>query len=436
MTDSSIQKLRLTVLVALLGLLPLPAMASTVDIYRYSTQGDRVTLRVRVLDDERVPIQGLNREDFQIETTDAQDRPVTLNPSQTTLVPPERQSNLDPAYLVILLDMSGSMAQKDLGGEKKLKGATDGIRDFITEIRREKLPVQISLVPYGEKGNAPCQYTYQVNQSIIKQNLLKAMDRKLDEQLNVLAKLLDNVCAATNIYQPVAEAVSYLGTPNRFGQIQSDPNAPKPRLAVIFLSDGFDVYRSNETERFKNLLDVLQQNRQVTVHSMGYGERLRELRDRARCPLSDAQLTVDNVRLRCRLPGADITEFIVDEQRLRAIAQATGGIHKFPGNPREVVETLRTFLTTLREYEIIYQQPGADRASPHKTVVRVNSSSRQLNKLASEPKNIRMGNFIYSSLPFPKRLAILGFTTLLGLAGVLSFMSWSKRLKEQAERNL
>lgn len=419
----------------LLGFLPLPAIANSVEIYRTSTQGDRVTLRVKVLDNNRVPILGLKEDDFQIETTDNRDRPVTLQSSQINVLSPE-ESEPEPADIIILLDMSGSMKQEDSGGVKKLDGAVSAIREFISLVKADNLPVQISIAPFGERGDGGCKYSYQVNDKTIKDNFLPATDSGLEQQLNTLASV--PVCAATNIYQPLEKSVSYLGK----YQITSDSNSqeqPPPKLAVILLSDGFHVYRSNEVQEFQSLINVLKQNSQVTVHTLGYGESLSQLRKRARCTpsLLNEQLTVDNISSYCRLLGNNINEFIVDERRLTEIAQATNGIHEFSGDAEAVAESLKKFFKTLREYEIIYQQPGADRARIHQTKVLVNSPKLGLSNLTSELKNIRMGNFLYRSLPLPNRMGILAFSVALGVIGlIIPFMRWSKALKEQAERNL
>lgn len=66
MIDFSIQKLKLIALATLLASLPLPAMAASLEITRWRAEGDRVTLRVEVLDDRRIPIQGLKAEDFKV----------------------------------------------------------------------------------------------------------------------------------------------------------------------------------------------------------------------------------------------------------------------------------------------------------------------------------------------------------------------------------
>ena len=429
MTDSSTHRLKRIAIVFLMTLWSQPVLASSVEIVRWSTQCDSVRLRVKAIDESNVPIQGLKANEFQLKTTNARGEQITLKPSQIKFLS-SQQSQPDPAYIVMLVDMSGSMRQSDLAGKKKQEEAVNAIREVIRDIRAENMPVQISIVPFGE-GGKNCE-GFKVDTGVISGKLVKASDSQLDQQLDALAAV--NVCAYTKIYEPLGEAVRYLGSTN-FDQSSNQliGQQPPPRLAVILLSDGYDISRSDETKRFKNLINVLQQYPQVTVHTMGYGETLRQLRDRSNCYLSDSQLTVNNVSGSCQLPGKDINEFIVDEKRLNEIAQATGGIYRLPGNAKEVVETLRTFLTTLRQYEIIYRQPGSDRASLHQTTVGVMAPSRQLN-LTTEAEPIRMSNFNYCPLPLSNRLKILVVTLiLLGLPGLLLFISWSKKLKSQAE---
>ena len=416
---------------------PLTALGNTVEITLRSIKENQVTLRVKVVNQERVPIQGLKTEDFQIETTDKQGQPITLNPSQIKLIS-SKQTKPDPAYLIVLLDMSGSMKNKDSAQEVKLKGAIDGLKDFLAQIEKENLRVQISLVPFAEKGGK-CTINYQVTPSIIQKNFDSAPYSKTKNKLEELARV--DVCGATNIYQPLSEAIRYLGIEDNLQSIPTNetdeqPSVP-PRLGVILFSDGFDVYRSNEPQRFQNLQELMNQSPEVSVHTMGYGERLYQLRDRTKCPLSDSQLTVDNVRQVCKLYNNYqeniIKEFIVDEPRLKEIADQTGGISLFPGNPKEVIDSLRQFLTTLREYEIQFQQPGADRASQHKTMVKLDSSSRGLQGLASNEVKYRMNNFVDDFLPLQQRLGIGVATILLGFGGFLLFSKWSKDLDQQSQ---
>ncbi|HBE20767.1 MAG TPA: VWA domain-containing protein [Cyanobacteria bacterium UBA11149] len=413
----------------LLNLAPTPAIATTVKIDRWSTTSDRVTLKVKVLNNNRIPILGLEEQAFRVKTKDKFGNPHTLQSPEIRVLSPE-ESHPQQTYVAILLDMSGSMKQKDTARVKKLDGAVNAIRGFINLVKAENLPVDISIIPFGEG----CNHSYQVTTKTIEDNFKSASNSELEKQLDELAKV--PVCAATNIYQPLTETVKYLR--NRFPPSPSEIDAqdkPLPKLSVILLSDGFHVYRNNEPQQFENVINLLKQNSQITVHTLGYGESLAHLRNRAICfkYIPDDRLTVDDVANGCRLPGSDIQEFIVDEDRLKKIAQTTGGIHEFPEDAEAVAKSLKTFFTTLREYEIIYQQPGSDRATIHPTKIEINSPDRGINTLQSETENIRMSNFIYRALTFTQRLPLLILTVFIGLVGVLPFIQWSKKLKQQSD---
>jgi hypothetical protein len=414
------------------GLFPLAVWGNNVEITRVNTFNGQTNLRVQVVNDEKIPIQGLKSQDFQVETTDKQGKSISLSPSKIQLISPEETSS-DPTYLIVLLDMSGSMKQKDLAGTVKLKGATESLKNFLLQIQQDNLPVKIALVPFGEG----CSHSYPVNNTVIENKFESTPYKNTNNDLDKLAKI--EVCSATNIYEPLGEAIKYLGAPNRFqasGNEISDPNFVPPRLGIILFSDGFDVYRSNESQRFQNLLALMKQYPEITIHTMGYGERLYQLRDRAKCAVSNDRLTVDVVREICKLPQGDIKEFIVDEPRLKEIADKTGGIHRFPGNPTDVINSLKTFLTTLREYEIRFQQPGADRASKHTAMIKIISNSKNLPPITSNKKGYRMDNFIYKSPPTWQRFGIFLGTLALGVGGWFGFRKWSKDLTEKSQRFL
>ncbi len=435
MTDSLIPKLKHIVLMMLLCCFPLPVLAQgSVKIVRYSTEGDTVTLRVQVLNEEQVPIQGLTNQNFAIQTTDNHGKKVILNPNKLKLLSAQ-QSKADPANLIILMDLSGSMKNNDLSGSQKIESAVNGIKNFITQIKDEKISVKLSIVPFGYNCSLS-GIDLSANQTVIKNSIQDINNPGLINQLDQILGKSKELCAATNIYQPLTEAVSYLGTQFPANLFADKKQSELPKLAVILFSDGYDVFnqRRDESQRFQVLIETLKNNPKVTVHTMGYGEKLNKLVNRINCPLTNSQLTVDNVSKYCQLPkGGNVNQYIVDEPRLTEIANITGGIHQFPGNPQEVVNTLRIFLTTLREYEIAYQQPGAERAGQYPTIVNANAPDRQLSA-TSQNEEIRLDNFIFKAPSLLWRLVLLVFLILITLGGVKLFMKWSQKLKKESEQ--
>lgn len=404
-----------------------------------------VTLRVNVLGENNVPIEGLKLQDFQIRTakvnnSDSVSADAFSPISRFRLIDPGQVSKPDPAVIIILLDMSGSMAEKDASGVRKLDGAIGAIRGFIQLVRNQKIPARVALVPFGEADKPVCSYN--VTQEIIQGRLLEATDPKLDEQVNQLAGA--SPCAATNLYSPVAESVQFLGNSQNYSQPADTSTLDEPvppRLAVILLSDGYHTHREriNERQEFQDLTRAFEQNPQVRVNTLGYGESLAQLRDRAtNCNIRDDQLlepnAVDQIQ-NCRLPdGNDITRFIVDKPRLSQMADLTSGISQFPNNAEEAVKSLETFFKALREYQIQYIQADAEPADKYSAIVSVNSPSRQL-QLSSDPVTVVIPNFAYRRLPLiPDRLIILLGTLGLLIGTIWGFRRWSNQLKQDAER--
>jgi hypothetical protein len=334
---------------------------------------------------------------------------------------------------VILLDMSGSMSERDASGVKKLDGAISAIRGFIALVRKENIPAKIAVVPFGEGKFKKC--TYDVTQATIKERYLEAFSQQIDEQITQLART--NPCAATNLFGPLKEAVSFLGEDNISQDLQE--NAIQPRLSVILFSDGF---HNTKNDKFESLAPVFQKYPLVKVNTLGYGESLEHLRNRTTdCQrvITDEQLKEINITYRlskCHIPGEKIEGFIVDQPGLKEIARLTSGISEFPDDAKSAVNSLETFFKSLREYEFQFRQPGADEGEKYQVMVEVDSPNRQI-KSQSALRDFTIPTFGYQQLPFfPDRLAILG-GTLVALAGsVLLFRNWSRKLKEESDRFL
>ncbi|MDZ8105245.1 MAG: vWA domain-containing protein [Nostoc sp. DedQUE12a] len=433
-------KLKLSILTLLFGLLPLPALANYKVQVSPRPSGEIITLKVEVLDENNVPIEDLKKSDFKIEAAKLNQTLSVIN--RMRLIPPGEQLKPEPAYVVILLDMSGSMQEQDANKVKKIDGAISAIREYIKLVRDNNLPVSIALVPFGEGGRSKCNY--EVNQQIIAKSFFLANNQELEQKVTDLSQ--SPTCSATNLYEPLKAAVQYLGNPDQFKQSENNneldentdtPQIP-PKVAVILLSDGYhNKNRETEETQFAEVEKVLKENPAVRVYALGYGESLQHLRDRAyNCDITNYQLTQNNavdLISKCRLSGKNIANFIVDQPRLKQIADLGGGISQFPDNATDAVNSLETFFKALRYYELQYKQVDAEPAEEYQVKVSVNSASRKIDA-SSEPVTFRIPNFSIQLPLIPDRLIILTLT-LAALGGTLWwFKGWSEQLKKDAER--
>ena len=297
----------------------------------------------------------------------------------------------------------------------KLEGAVEAIRKFTQLSAKRGGNTQIAIVPFGESGGN-CDRGYPVNNKTL-DKFFAAGDFKLQNYLDYLADLTP--CAATNLYDPLEEAVRFLDNQQdtRF-HLPEESTAPDPRLSVVLLSDGYHN-KPNEERDFERLIRLLQSKSEIVVHTLGYGLTPEELAKKYK--------VVSRRATRADLEAGKIpAEEFVDKEKLAQIAQATGGIAEFSGNARDIAESLQVFLNSLLgEYEISYTHPNAERGSKHEVSVAANSVS-------SEPKPYIITVF-GRSLSRPIRISMIVFTLLLlGLGGILPFNMWAKKLKYEA----
>lgn len=388
-----------------------------------TVEEDRVTVRIKVKDANDKPVMGLQETNFNLIVDN---KPLEFrgkdwkSPDET--IPP-------PAWIVVLLDYSGSMQQKDSQGTTKLEGAMKAIREFTTELgnRCPKNSTafcpkpQVSIVPFGDPGTACVGNP--VNQEVLNK-FFPAGDYKLNNYLDYLSN--QKPCASTNIYEPLSKSIQFLaneGDPRFY--VPQDSDRPQPRLSVVLLSDGYHN-KSNEERDFNNLLALLKRNEKITVHTLGYG-------------LTPAQLgqkyALGRPAKRSDIGKGDRKvpeEEFVDENRLAEIAKVTGGIAEFSPNSQAVAEKLKLFLNALLgEYQISYQQPNAERGSKHDVEVVVQSDAAP--KVESKSAAYTIAVF-GRSLPLNTRmimlLAVLG---VIGAGGVLPFWLWANHLKQEME---
>jgi von Willebrand factor type A domain len=413
---SSIRRLSLVALT--IGCLGGTAQAQTAAITSKPTiEEDRVTVRVKVTNDKGKPVMELQPEDFKL-TVDSQ--PVAFDPVEDWLNP--EAAVPPPAWIVVLLDFSGSMKAVDSKGQSKLEGAINAIREFTKTLADRGPNTQVAIVPFGEAG--PKCEGFPVTKETI-DRFFPASDFKLQNYLDFLAG--QTACASTDLYSPVQKTVQFLGDRQdaRF-HVPKDSNEPEPRLSVILLSDGYHTGTEEEKD-FTALSTQLGRNKDIIVHTLGYGLTPQQLgnkyklgRPATRKDLKDA----GSGKNRKVSP-----EEFVDEKRLADIANLTGGIHEMSGDATAIGESLKTFLDSLLgEYQITYTDPRAERGSKHEVSVGVNLEGQAVESLPQPYAITVFGR----SLPLTARLGMLALVLVaIGAGGIVPFYLWAKSLKQR-----
>ena len=404
---------RLSLSVLLVGCVCSPSwgqVKTTEIVGNPSVQDDTVKLRIKVTDKNDRPATELKRQDFSLllDNKTVQLGDEDWKSSQETEAP--------PTWIVVLLDYSGSMQQPDSRGTTKIEGALGAIAQFTEAIAERGPNTQVAIVPFGDPG------TNCAGNPVNKDNLDKffpASDFKLTNYLSFLAA--QTPCASTNLYEPLTKTIKFLGNreDTRF-HAPKDSEQPEPKLAVVLLSDGYHN-KPNEKQDFEKLMSLLNDNKQITIHTLGYGLTAQQLGQKYR--LNHAATRKDIGTGADKVPA----EEFVDQQRLSAIAKGTGGIGEFSPNAEEVSDKLKVFLDALLgEYEITYTQPNAERGSKHEIGVVVQSVKSEL-----KPYTITVFG---RSLPLLARLLMLSIVLVaMGGGGVLPFWLWAKHLKREAQ---
>jgi hypothetical protein len=386
-----------------------------------------VTVRLKVYGPNNRPIAGFQETDFQVmvDCPDSGDCPI-LNESNLVDWKNPQEAEPPESFTIVLLDFSGSMRYQGTDGIPKLYGAIEAIKQFNQDLaERSGNNSHIAIVPFGESGRgcAPGQGDYPVTEREL-DNFLLAGDAKLNSYFDYLTDQLDQLCAATNIYEPLSKAVRFLGNSEdqRFHPPENS-NRPRPRLSILLLSDGYHN-RPNEAQDFETLKSLLRRHPEITVHTLGYGLTPEELG--AKCGLG-RPMTRDDLS---RCSGAVKAEDFVDKQRLTEIAAETGGIAAFSGNADNIAANLLEFLNALLgEYEITYRHPQIDRGELHEVRVKVTSQNGSTATAEEAPYTI---SWVAPSLPQSTRMKIVLFAIGgLAIGGVLPFWFWTRSIESK-----
>lgn len=412
---SSIHKLSLSLLIT--GCWLTASLAETTKVEIVGTPEvyeDRVTARIKVRGDEDKPLIGLNETDFRLFVDDQE----VFFRSQDWQSPQE--ATPPPVWVVVLLDMSGSMKTADSSGTTKLQGAINAIEKFTDLAAKRGGNTQISIVPFGE-GEGGCA-GYSVDNNTL-DKFLAANDFKLQNRLDNLAKSVP--CASTDLYEPISDAIKFLGNTNdpRF-YLPEGKKGLEPRLSIILLSDGYHN-KPDEERDFEILTRQFRLNNNIIVHTLGYGLTPEQLGDRYGLGRAATREDVNNP-----VPA----EEFVDRERLAEIAKLTGGIGEFSGDAAEIAENLQSFLDDLLgEYQISYTEPNPERGAKRNLQVAV-ESPQDSSPVISPAQPYRLPVF-FRPISRINRLIVLG-GTLGGMGiGVMMFWNWVNKLKQEAMDN-
>ena len=381
-------------------------------------QDEQIKLKVRVMEKKeegKIPLLELPKgKEFEV-VVDGKliDNIYVEKPEQTTP---------SPAWVIFLLDYSGSMKyeDKEIDGTVKLLGATKAIREFAREAAKSKGETNIAVVPFahpGDQKEGVCNNAYIPKEEYPGHNFPDSPKfyspeaEELESRLQELEKVkefggIDKLCGATDIYTPLFRAVKFLDNPEdeRFNPQPKGflkPPPIQPRLSIILLSDGEDSVEEEEKDkRIERFKSALKGNQSITIHTLGYGK-------------DDGSKASNKHK----------------EELAKIARQTPNGINKFAKDADKVTESFIDFLNAGEEYNITYPEPNSERGKAHSVFVTVKSPDGS--RTPSESEEYR-GIVFGRKAPLLKwRLPILGLTLLaVGLGGILPFKLWGDFLKK------
>jgi hypothetical protein len=441
---------RLSLLVLFAGCLTYPNRVQAkpeAKILSTTVNEDQVKIRILVTNKQDLPATNLREEEFEVIVDKVK---VEKLENWRNL----RENQRRDAWFIFLLDMSGSMKHRDKRNQVKLDGAIQAIQEFIdatddliktTDNQGINAQVNVSIVPFGEAGDGCEDGGYKVDNNKLDDFFDVGMEKsKLESELKNLKKVeIEELCAATNIYDPLTKAIRF------FSEERGDPRfypdkktgQPSPRLSIILLSDGYHSTPNNEQQEkreFDELLSVIKRNRNIVVHSLGYGLKPKELADKYRKEneFYKEEATRDDLFYtrngKVDLPPDKVpADEFLDRDRLDEIARKTGGICKISGNAQAVGNALIVFLDALLGgYEITYTDPNPIRAERHEVQVKVDS--RHVSTELSEPKPYRITSFGWPLPSWIRLTMFVGVFLAMGIGGAVPFYFWGKYLKREA----
>jgi hypothetical protein len=348
------------------------------------------------------------------------------------------------------------MEALDAKDNRKLVGAVDGIKSFIQKLQKNP-DVKVAVLPFAVPNQKACKAFP------IADKLLFAANPKNQELLNfksfyapnapVLSTLLetlgnvDNLClnTSTNLYDALALSLEFLGDRTNKEFYPAIPQAvngskgaeiQQPNLFIVMLSDGFNTvpFESSQSDlcspahldKFTNEYLKNPKYSGIKIYTLGYGKTPDQLKvqfgltERAAC-----KHTSDKATRKYPIPGREF----LDEDTLRAIANATGGFSDMSGDAGQVAEIFTKIRNAIGgEYKLTYTLDRTERAEAYEVAVTALFDGKPL---TATQKNT-IGTFAFEILPFGDRLKL--WVTVLLIAGVfggIPFFIWAKRLRKR-----
>jgi len=417
------------------------------EIVRLTAKNNDITLRLKVTGDENRPIMNLEKQDFHLKVVDTKKGNI-VSPSDNNYsnIPFNWKSPEEtvppPAYIVVLLDFSGSMncsndlkseedCKKVPKGQRKIDAAISALQAFIESAKKRGGNTNITIVPFGfvtpeyNKRDPKCLKSLPPFQATLHNFLNVNKDDAIQGFFKDLATRIP--CTETNIYDSLNESLTFLtdSSNKTFYPVDDRGKAiePKPRLSVILLTDGYDTQyktQGEQDQQFKKLKELLQKNPEIIIHTLGYGLTPQQLGEKYQLghPATRRDITTENPPEKHKVPE----EEYVDQEIMKKIATMTGGLSEFSADPKEVTARLQLFLNALLgEYEINYTHPNPERARIYQistNVAGVNSDAQEYRNLGQNtPVNIYCGMW--------------GLLILFSGLWFIPYEIWRKKLEEE-----
>lgn len=386
---------------------------------QFDRNTERVTLRLKVVDENQRPIDTLEYSNFSVFVNQQSINFPPQNFQNPTLATPP------PTRIIVLLDMSGSMnkpASTNGSSKTKLEASIEAIRTMVDQAASKNSEIKIALVPFGQKGAGVCTNgVYEVDETALN-NFHLAGSEALKNEL----KQYENKtpCAATNLYEPLKRAIAFFsdGTNEDFYPPLNSDN-PQPRLAIILLTDGY--HSTGGDEQYQQDLEAfLSNNSDLSVFTLGYGLSPQELQNKyqGQCDLKQPPTRADFQEC------SGLSEEFVEREPLEKIADWGNGFSEFSGNPDQIAQNFLDFLKSiLGEYQITYSEPNPNRGQTNWVHVTVKDDQ---NTISAKAKKYTVDIFGRTPPREERIIASLATLGVLGMGGIIPFYLWQKQLKK------